>query len=107
MPAVTDHRYGKIGGRMKETLGWLIITMGLAGCTSLWVPPTQDQATYDHDLMYCRTTANASVMMSRDPSYRRGWFIARRRDCMRARGWPVQDEDRWSHELITEADVPF
>jgi hypothetical protein len=30
---------------MKETLGWLIITMGLAGCTSLWVPPTQEQAT--------------------------------------------------------------
>jgi hypothetical protein len=107
VPAVTDHRYGKIGGRMKETLGWLIITMGLAGCTSLWVPPTQDHATYDHDLMYCRTAANAAVMMSRDPSYRRGWFIARLRDCMRARGWPVQDEDRWSHELITEADVPF
>jgi hypothetical protein len=92
---------------MKETLGWLIITMGLVGCTSLGVPPPQDHATYDHDLMYCRTAANASVMMSRDPSYRRGWFIARLRDCMRARGWPVQDEDRWSHELITEADVPF
>jgi hypothetical protein len=92
---------------MKGMLGWLIITMGLVGCTSLWVQPTQDHATYEHDLMYCRAEAYASVMMSRDPSYRRGWFIARLRDCMRARGWPVQDEDRWSHELITEADVPF
>jgi hypothetical protein len=92
---------------MKETPGWLIITMGLAGCTSLWVPPTQDQATYDHDLMYCRTAAHASVMMSRDPSYRRSWFMAHLRDCMRARGWPVQGEDQWSHEFITEADVPF
>jgi hypothetical protein len=80
---------------MKGMLGWLIITMELAGCTSMWVQPPQDQATYEHDIMYCRAEAYASVMMSRDPSYGRSWVTTRLQDCMRARGWPVQDEDRW------------
>jgi hypothetical protein len=82
---------------MQERLGWLIITLGLAGCTSRRVQLSQDQTTYDHDLRYCRTAAYASVMMTRNPSDHRRWLTTRLRDCMRARGWPVKDEDHCPH----------
>jgi hypothetical protein len=37
------------------------------------------------------------VIMTCTPGYHRRWFTTRLRDCMRAQGWPVKDEDQWPH----------
>jgi len=73
----------------------LIVAIALAGCASMWVEPTNDRATYEHDLTFCHSQAQvAAMMMTTTPTTRRSWFSARLRDCMRARGWLVKDEPR-------------
>ena len=78
---------------MKATVFGLVVALALAGCASMWVEPTKDRATYDHDLTFCYTQATmVAMMMAMDSTMRRSWFRDRWRDCMHARGWLVKDE---------------
>lgn len=79
----------------KRMLCGVIVAIALAGCTSMGGQPATDRATYDRDLTFCQAEAHTLASMGRHANGHPRMFAAHLRRCLDARGWSVQDDERW------------